>query len=151
LHGYYILFNHSIYSYLMKKVLLVLLGLGLLGAGFGYYMWNKPPASMSSQTADLAKPAEALYAEFVADESGATAKYVGKIIAVSGKVKECRQVEGTTKVTLEAGADGEVVCEFDPQTKHKRTEIPVGEMVTFKGECAGFDFGVLLSRCAETK
>jgi hypothetical protein len=138
----------------MKKILSALLVLGLLGGAYGYYLWNKPPESMAKKTADLGIPAATLFAEFKAGEEAANAKYVGKIVAVSGTVLESKNVDGTTKVSLNAGADGaSVLCEFDPQTQHARTAFAVGESVTLKGECSGADLDgtVMLSRCAEMK
>ena len=138
----------------MKKILLVLLILAGIGGSVGYYLWNKPVESMATRTTDLAIPADQLLSAFVTDESAANAKYNGKIINVSGKVLEGRDVEGTIKVTLAAGAEGSTVqCEFDPNTKHVRTTFTPGEQITIKGECAGKDIDdtVLMSRCVEVK
>lgn len=138
----------------MKKFLLVLLALAALGGGYGYYMWNKPPESMATQKADLGMPAEQLFAAFQADETAANAQYAGKIIVITGKVKESRTVDGTSKVTVEAGsADATILCELDNNTKHPRTTFTAGETISIKGECAGADLDgtVMLSHCAENK
>lgn len=141
----------------MKKILLVLLVLGLAGAGYGYYLWNKPPESNANKAVTMGIPATQLVADFKADEAAANAKYLGdasKIIAVTGKVAEVKDVNGTFKVALVGGDDGtQVLCEFDPQTTPARTTFAVGEEVTFKGECAGADLDgtVNLARCVEVK
>jgi tRNA_anti-like len=136
----------------MKKVLITLLIFAALGGGYGYYLWNKPPESMATQKADLGMPAEQLFAAFKADENAANAQYVGKIIVITGKVKESRMVDGTAKVTIEAGADdATILCELDNNTQHKRTTFTTGETISMKGECAGADIDgtVMLSHCAE--
>lgn len=136
----------------MKKILIIVLALAAIGGSVGYYLWNKPPESMAKQKADLGMPAAELVAAFAKDETAANTQYVGKIIAVTGKVKEAYTVEGTTKVTLEAG-DVPVFCELDNNTTHPRTTFTPGEEITMKGECAGMDIdgSVQLSHCAEQK
>lgn len=136
----------------MKKILIIVLALAAIGGSVGYYLWNKPPESMAKQKADLGMPAAELVAAFAKDETAANTQYVGKIIAVTGKVKEAYTVEGTTKVTLEAG-DAPVFCELDNNTTHPRTTFAAGEEITMKGECAGMDIdgSVQLSHCAEQK
>ena len=78
----------------MKKILIIVLALAAIGGGVGYYLWNKPPESMAVQKADLGMPAAELVAAFAKDEAAANTQYVGKIIAVTGKVKEVCQVKG---------------------------------------------------------
>lgn len=139
---------------MLKKIILALLALAAIGGGVGYYMWNKPLESMATQKADLGIPSNELFAAFKADENAANEKYVGKIVSVSGKVKESRTVDGATKVVLEAGADdATILCELDVNTQHQRTTFNAGETVSLKGECAGADLDgtVMLSRCAENK
>lgn len=136
----------------MKKIIYAILAIALLGGGYGYYLWNKPPESMASQKADMGMPAEQLRQAFVNNLNAATTQYVGKIIAVTGKVKSSRTVDDAVKVELEAGADGIIFCELDNQTQHVRTTFSDGETITLKGECAGFDDfdgSVMLSHCAE--
>jgi hypothetical protein len=139
----------------MKKILLALFALSLVGGGVAYYFWNKPLESMATQKADLSIPAAQIFQAFKADETAANAQYNGKIVAVSGAVLESKTVEGVTKVTLAAGADdATVLCEFDPNTKHARTAFTAGESVTIKGECTGadaIDGAINLARCAEVK
>jgi hypothetical protein len=138
----------------MKKVLLLLLALAGLGGGYGYYMWNKAPESMATRKSDMGIASEQLFDAFQKDETGANAQYVGKIIIISGKVKESRVVEGVAKLSLEAGSTDAVInCELDNNTVHPRTQFNVGETIKIKGECAGADLDgtVMLSHCAEEK
>jgi tRNA_anti-like len=139
----------------MKKILLALLALGTIGGGTAYYYWTKPLESMATQKADLSIPAAQIFNAFKTDETAANAQYNGKIVAVSGNVLESKTVDGVTKITLAAGADdATILCEFDPNTQHKRTAFNVGEAVTIKGECTGadaIDGAVNLARCAETQ
>jgi hypothetical protein len=133
---------------MLKKIVIFLLVAGALGAGIGYYMFSKKVPSMAGEASVLSVSAEQLFADFSADETAATAKYVGKIVTVTGKVKESSTLEdGTPKVMLETGSDFGVSCEFDPNTKHPKTQFQPGEALTVKGNCAGLSFDVQLARC----
>lgn len=134
----------------MKRILLLLAAVGVIGAIIGYTLWNKPHADMNKAKADVTIDATALFNEFTADEAAATANYLGKTLAVTGKIKESTS-DG--KVSFETGnPDGfGVRCELDPLTQHARSTFEPGESVTLKGECTGFSFDVQLVRCVEAK
>lgn len=137
---------------MFKKIALFLLAAAIIGGGVGYYLFNKKVPSMATEKSDLAVDAAQLFSEFNTDETAATTKYVGKIVSVSGKVRESSQMEdGTPKVILETGSDFGVLCEFDPNTKHAKTAFQPGESLTLKGECAGLNLDVQLSRCVVLK
>lgn len=137
---------------MVKRIILALLALAVLGGGVGLYLYNKPHEDMQSAKAELAVDAAALYSEFAADETAAGAKYFNKPIAVRGTVREATKGEdGAVKVLLETGGEFVVLCELDPLSKHPRTDFAAGETVTMKGLCAGYSFDVQLSRCVEMK
>ncbi|MBL7775457.1 MAG: hypothetical protein JNK89_05610 [Saprospiraceae bacterium] len=133
---------------MLKKLALPLLILAAIGGGIAYYLYNKKMPSMAAQKSEVAVSAADLYQEFQADETAATAKYLGKIVTVQGAVLESSTLDdGTPKVLLDTGSDFSISCEFDPNTKHERSSFPAGEKLTIKGECAGFNFDVQLARC----
>ena len=137
---------------MLKKVILGLLALALIGGGIGYYLWNKPHQDIAASKADVALDATQLFNEFNTDETAATAKYLDKMIAVSGTVKSAEtDAEGTTKVQFDTGSDFGVSCELDKFAQHPRTTFEAGEKITLKGLCSGFSFDVQLSRCVEIK
>lgn len=137
----------------MKKILLIVLGFALVGAGVGYYLWNKPHRDLNHEKADVTFDAAALFNAFKTDEAAANAKYLDKVIAVSGKVKEALNDAGTVKISLDSGnPNGFVVrCELSATAPHPRTEFSPGETVTLKGTCSGFNFDVLLNNCVEVR
>ncbi len=137
---------------MIKKLLLFLLVAGIVGAGVGYYLWNKPHEDIAAAKTDVAIDATQLFQEFNADETAATAKYLDKMIAVNGKVRSAEtDAEGATKVIFETGNDFTVTCELDKFAQHPRTTFTPGESVTLKGLCSGFNFDVQMSRCVEVK
>ncbi|MCS7037334.1 MAG: hypothetical protein RMJ33_06920 [Saprospiraceae bacterium] len=132
-----------------KRILLLAVLLAAVAAAVGLYFYNLKMPSMATQKADLTLSAAELYAAYEADEAAANARYLGKILAVEGQVREANTLpDGTVKVVLDTGKDFGVLCEFDPNTQHKRTDFQPGERLTLQGECAGLNFDVLLSRCA---
>lgn len=137
----------------MKRIHFALIALILIlgGAGYGYYMWNKPHQNMATAKTDIAIDATALFNEYNADENACNAKYLEKVIAVSGKVKEVTNDEGAVKVSLDTGGEFGVRCELSTTTTHARTTFTPGESVTFKGTCSGLNFDVQFSNCVEVR
>ncbi|MEO6038614.1 MAG: hypothetical protein ABIQ93_09375 [Saprospiraceae bacterium] len=135
----------------MKKALLFLLIIGVVGVAIGYYQWNKPKENMTTSKAEATVDAAQLLTEYNDNEAAANAKYLGKTIAVSGKVKETNREGGTVKVMLETGQDFGVYCTLDSLAQHLRTDFPAGEAITLKGKCDGLNLDVQLSRCVEMK
>ncbi len=133
---------------MLKKILMFLIVAGIVGGGAGYYLFNKKVESMAGEKSELTVTAEQLFTAFDTDEAAATTQYVGKVITVSGQVRESSKMDdGTPKVILETGSAFGVLCEFDPNTKHARTEFQAGETLQIKGECAGLNLDVQIARC----
>jgi len=135
----------------MKKILIGVLVLALAGGAYGYYLWNMPHENMDRAKADFSIDAAQLFSEYNTDQTAADAKYLDKTIAVKGKVKEVNKDEGPVKIILDTGSDFSVVCTLDELSKHPRTDFNVGETITFKGKCTGFNLDVQLERCVEVK
>ncbi|MDO8367978.1 MAG: hypothetical protein Q7T20_14345 [Saprospiraceae bacterium] len=135
-----------------KRILLLILGLGLIAAAIGYALWNKPHENMKSSKAEVEVEAATLFKAYNTDETAANGKYLGKTISVTGVVKETSQSVGNpAKITLETGDEFTVICELDALSQHSRTDFAAGETVTFKGKCDGLNLDVQLSRCVEVK
>lgn len=136
----------------MKRTLLVVLLLVLIGAFVGYKMYNKPHENIENATADLKISAEQLFTEFETDENAANEKYLDKLVQVSGTVQSADTDEnGITKVILDSGGMFGVVCQLDELSEHKRKDFSEGEQVNFKGKCTGINMDVLLVRCVEVE
>lgn len=137
---------------MLKKALLAILVLGLIGLAVGYYLWNKPHENIEAAKPDIAVSAADLFAAFETDENAANAEYLDKIIEVSGTVAESGTNEdGSARVVLESGGMFGVACSLDPLTKHPRTVFPVGEQIRLKGKCSGYNLDVQLDRCVEIR
>jgi len=136
----------------MKKMILFGLLAAAVAAGiFGYYMWNKPHQNMQKAEANVNIAAATLYGEYETDETAADAKYLGKIVIVSGTVRETTKDDtGSVKIMLDSGSEmGGIICELDPLSKHKRNTFQIGEQVRLKGKLDGYLADVVITRCVE--
>ncbi|MBK9982930.1 MAG: hypothetical protein IPP15_11005 [Saprospiraceae bacterium] len=127
----------------MKKILITLIVLAVIGASYGYYMYNKPVESLENKDADVTISADQLIADYESDEKTANEKYLGKVVVVSGKIAEITNEEGKKKVNLETSNPiSAVICEME---ENKKTEkLKAGDMVKVKGMCSGYLSDVIL-------
>jgi len=127
----------------MKKVLILLLALGVIGAGVGYYMYNKPVASLENKKADVVATAAQLIADYESDEKAADEKYLGKVVQVSGKVIDITTAEGKTKIQIETpNPIAVIICELEPGAEHG--SVKAGDDIVVKGMCSGYLSDVIL-------
>lgn len=127
----------------MKKILIALLVLAIIGAGYGYYMYNKPVESLESKNADVTISADELIQAYEADESAANKKYLGKVVLVTGTVSGVTTEEGKKKLILETSDPiSSVICELE---ENKETSsFNAGDQVKVKGLCSGYLSDVIL-------
>jgi hypothetical protein len=136
----------------MKKIFLVLALCAAIGGVTAYIMYNKGHKDIAAAAPDLQVGAEQLFKDFSTDEAGANAKYLDKVVEVSGVVKETIQEGGSTQISLQSGDESfGVMCELDPLSQHARKEVPAGENVKLKCMCTGINLDVQLKRCVESK
>jgi hypothetical protein len=134
---------------MVKKILIAILVLGIIGAAVGYYEWNKPHQKVEDSVG-IALTAAQLSKEYAADEKAANAKYLNKAIEVSGMVSEVdKNQDGGLMVILDTG---------DPMTgvqctmRDKGVTVNKGQTVTLKGFCSGSGItGVTLTDCVINK
>src|SRR3989337_2623327 len=121
----------------MKKILIPLLVLAFIGAGIGFYMYNKPVESLEKKKADVTVTADQLLADYESNEAQADDKYLGKVVEVSGKVAEVSSPEGINKVHLETpNPISVVISELDKGNSLEGLEV--GDVATIKGLCTGY-------------
>jgi hypothetical protein len=138
----------------MKKKIIIGLLLALVAGGaYGLYLWNKPKRTSASEEATASLTAAALYAAFSADAAAANAKYLDKVVEVSGNVSA---VETSTKgiVTLTLDTDdpmAAITCTFSPGAS---ITAAAGQSITLKGICSGIQGdmmpAVILSQCTSS-
>jgi hypothetical protein len=128
--------------------LLIFLGTGLiLAAGIAYYLYNKPHRDVASEQPAFELTADVLYDEYEADENTANAKYLDKIVEVSGTVAEVGTNDaGQTNVIIAAenAMLGGVSATFDETPSNAIVE---GQALTVKCRCTGKLMDVVLVNC----
>ena|SRR5690242_5648387 len=116
---------------------------------FGYYYINKPKESIARKEPDVIISPQKLLEEFTADEQAANAKYLDKIIEVSGKVASKNKSE-SNKITilLDTGDPmSSVTCELSPKETSKSSAVDEGSIIEVKGICTGMLSDIVLVDC----
>lgn len=129
----------------MKKVVIVIILLSVLGGGVGWYQFTKKVPTLVQQVADYELSADALFDAFDADETAALRAYENKIIKVRGEIMSIKNEGQVNNVILysENAMAGGVNCAVN----EKITGLQIGEMLTLKGRCQGFLMNVILNNC----
>jgi len=136
----------------MKKIGLILLVLILAGAGYAYYLFQKPHAGIGDETPQFKLNATTLVAEYSKDEKIANEKYLGKVIEVRGVISEkMKDEKGKINITLQAEDLSGVGCEFDPKSQDALRNLHEGDDVSIKGICTGVLMDVVLVDCVYLK
>jgi hypothetical protein len=139
----------------MKTYIKILLGvvmfIGLAAILAALYMYNLKHTDMAKAKPDFAVTATALLKEFEDNEAAASAKYINKIVELTGTVATVKPAENNiVNISLVTESDlSSVICTFaaisDPSS------VKAGDEITIRGECSGFLMDVLLNNCAILK
>ncbi len=133
----------------MKKLIMIVLALGLIGVGTGIYLFNKKPETVDDKkginiaAADLAKA-------YSTNERAADSLYLNQVIEVSGTVgsTETNQDGGLMVILTTGDPDADIQCTL----RDKGVQVAKGAQVTLKGFCSGSGItGVSLTDCIVTK
>lgn len=136
---------------MLKRILQFGLIALVIGGAVGYYLWNKPHASIGK--ADITTTATEISADFDKDENEAMKKYVGQdgktiVVQVSGKISDVKNDTSGITIALDTGDPiNGVSCVLDRFTQQPRTDYKVGEEVKLKGLCTGKLSDVIIDRC----
>jgi hypothetical protein len=139
----------------MKTYIKILLGvvmfISLAGILAALYMYNLKHTDMAKAKPDFVITATALLKEFEDNEAAASAKYINKIVEITGTVATVKPAENNiVNISLVTESDlSSVICTFaaisDPSS------VKAGDVITLRGECSGFLMDVLLNNCAILK
>ncbi|MEP7262905.1 MAG: hypothetical protein ABI772_00330 [Bacteroidota bacterium] len=129
------------------KYVKILLVIACLGSITGFYLYNKPVKSTAAKSADLGIRSEDLFNEFAKDENKANAKYLDKIISISGVVTNIAVEDGLNIVTLKTASDMfGVICKIEADDVKVKT-LKTGDEIKIKGVCTGMLMDVVMVRC----
>jgi hypothetical protein len=130
-----------------KIALSLVLIIFIAGISFAVYLFNKRHKDLEKTRPDFVLTATDLLKEFENDENKASAKYVNKVLEVSGVIESLNAGEDkTVSIVLKTESDfSTVICTF--QQLIDPADYRQGESITVKGECSGFLTDVLLNNC----
>lgn len=138
-----------------RKFLLALLLLIIAFAIYVYREYNRTNTDIASERPAYSMTATELLQEFTANDSAASRKYAGKIIAVSGMAKSINQDErGLYTVGLgDSSSLSSVRCSVDSIYTSQVAALVPGIRLTIKGNCTGYNndellgLDVIMNRC----
>jgi hypothetical protein len=131
----------------IKIILGVVVFLAVAGIGGALYMFNMEHKDLNKTKPDFVISAVDLQKAFENNETAATARYVKKVLEVSGVVESIKSVEGNVlNVTLKSGSElSSVICTFPAAADQPK--LTSGSEVKVRGECSGYLMDVLLNNC----
>jgi hypothetical protein len=135
----------------MKKILLAVLALALIGGGIAYYQFNKPRETAAEKKADVVLSVDSLFSSFQSDETLANKTYLNKVIQIEGVLTSSEMANGHTTCTLTSATDG-VVATFMLTDSIPASEMAqlVGKKVQLKGFFAGFNYDSMMPEMGGT-
>jgi hypothetical protein len=132
----------------VKIALFVVLLIAVSGILAAVILYNKKHIDTATARPDFIITATALQKEFEENEPTASARYINKILEVTGTIVTVTPIDSIhLNISLKTGSEmSSVICAFpaigDP------SKLKTGEKVTLRGECSGFLMDVLLKNCA---
>jgi len=134
-----------------RKTIIVLLFfcIALIAAAVAWkWVFKKTEISVSSEKSVVEIEAALLVLEFENDEDASNAKYLDKVITVSGIVSSIAVDEQSVMVYLKNEEDvSGVSCSFN-KTAYEVKPIKITDHVKIKGLCTGYLMDVQLTKCS---
>ncbi len=138
-----------------RKNLLIFITIILI-TSFGIYagkrIYNKPHLNVAEKAPDNSLLSQNLITEFENNETQANAKYLEKIIKVSGEISELEIAKETRIIVLKGqNSTSSVMCYLTAEENKKWATLKQGDAVSVKGICTGYLLDVVLINCVLVK
>ena len=135
----------------VKIALLVVLIIAIGGLFAGLYLYNLKPQDLQKAKPHFSISAVDFQKAFDENEKAASARFINKIIEVSGTISSVRSGENKTlNVTLKTVNElSSIIGTFHNITD--TTVFKTGNQVIIRGVCSGFLMDVLLNNCVVVK
>jgi hypothetical protein len=150
-HAYCVSFPYIYINFfeVLKKILLAVTVLIIIGVCTGIYLWFKPHEKVENKKG-VVITAVALAQEYGANEQQADTKYLNKALEVSGKVSSIeKNQDGGLAITLDTG---DPMAGVQCTMRDRNVQINKDQDVTIKGFCSGHSIlGVSLTDCVVKK
>ena len=132
----------------VKIILFIVLVVALITILTALIGFNKKHADTAKVRPDFVITATTLQKEFEDNETAASARYINKIIEVSGIIASTSLSDSAhLNISLKTGSDiSSGNCVFP--AIGDLSKFKPGDEITLRGECSGFLMDVLLKNCA---
>lgn len=147
-----------------KKILLtaaiVIAVVAIAGTIYAYKEYNRKGVDIADAKATYSNTSSELIEAFTSDEKSSNAKYLSKVVEITGEVKKIDTDEKgfPTLILGEANSMSSVRCSLDSLYTNSAANIIVGQKISVKGICTGFiadEMGigsdVILTHCIAQK
>jgi hypothetical protein len=130
-----------------KGILICVALANVVAIYWGYTTWNKAPQVAVNVEADIRIDPSQLLAEYNIDENAANAKYLDKVIEISGTVNAIAPMDNGSSVSIATGDEMvAIICELASNDATK--ELKIGDKIIVKGFCTGKLTDIVLVRCS---
>jgi hypothetical protein len=138
---------------LIRNLLIAAVICGAIGGIIGLYFYNKKDPNLAKVKPDYVIDVSSLVNEFNRDENIASAKYVDKVLEVTGAILAIEPTsDSTMNITLSAENQMTgVICSFKDIRDPASLNLSEGKEITIRGVCSGMLMDVLLNNCAIIK
>lgn len=123
----------------LKKILWVIFFLVLILLSIAYYLYNKPHKNIAASRPDFELTTDSLFSAFNEDETAANAKYLEKVIVVSGNIDHTAfdNPEAPIVILSTNSGAGTVTCGFEASLLESLKKLKDGDPIKIKGQCKG--------------
>ena len=127
-------------------IALVIVVLIIAGVIYGVTEYNRKPAVIAEQDVQVTVNAADLFAAFETNEQEANAKYLNKIIAVTGPVGDVTSDQNNRRLVMLRTPEMMfgVACSMVDSETDKAGKLTPGQQVTIKGLCTGYTMDVVI-------
>ena len=131
-----------------NKILISVFVIILIAFYLGYKMYNKPHINVSNTKSEITLSANTILKDFTTDEAAANAKYLDKIITITGEVLKINTEKNKGTITLKTNDNfGSILCHLSKKATLNLNKIKKGQNVTIKGICTGYLMDVIIIKC----
>lgn len=127
----------------MKWFLRILIGLVIIAAAGGLFykfVINKDVSNLKDTKSDFTITMQDLMSEASANDSLAKSKYIGKVLSITGNVKEIIESDSATVINLgDTTSKSSIKCQIDKRNNDLAKLVKLNTTVTIKGKMAGIN------------
>jgi hypothetical protein len=131
-----------------RKLFFFIAAIIVCALAYGAFLYFKKAPRITVGAAEFVKTPDELLTFFENHEDSANKLFLNKTIEVRGEVQSVQQDSLGTAIFLKSSNPVSAInCHFDASINNKLRRIKVGDSVSVKGECTGYLYDVILTRC----